>query len=46
VGILMRIEARFRVRLPRAELAAVETVGDLISLVERKQAAQQVKAAA
>jgi acyl carrier protein len=38
VGLVMRIEREFRVRLATEELAAVRRVGDLLSLMEAKLA--------
>ncbi|MGP0063603.1 MAG: acyl carrier protein [Isosphaeraceae bacterium] len=40
VGLVMRIEREFRVRLATEELAAVRRVGDLLSLMEAKLAEQ------
>jgi acyl carrier protein len=36
VGLVMRIEREFRVRLSPEELATVERVGDLLDLMEAK----------
>jgi acyl carrier protein len=36
VGLVMRIEREFRVRLATEELATVRRVGDLLSLMETK----------
>ena len=38
VGLVMRIEREFRVRLATEELATVRRVGDLLSLMEAKLA--------
>jgi acyl carrier protein len=38
VGLVMRIEREFRVRLSPEELAAVKRVGDLLDLMETKVA--------
>jgi acyl carrier protein len=38
VGLVMRIEREFRVRLAPEELAAVQRVGDLLDLMETKLA--------
>jgi acyl carrier protein len=40
VGLVMRIEREFRVRLATEELATVRRVGDLLSLMEVKLAAR------
>ena len=40
VGLVMRIERQFRVRLATEELAAVKSVGDLLDLMETKLAAR------
>jgi acyl carrier protein len=40
VGLVMRIERQFRVRLATDELAAVKSVGDLLDLMEVKLAAR------
>jgi acyl carrier protein len=39
VGLVMRIERQFRVRLASEELAGVKSVGDLLNLMEAKLAA-------
>ena len=39
VGLVMRIEREFRIRLATEELAAVKCVGDLLDLMEAKLAA-------
>jgi acyl carrier protein len=39
VGLVMRIERQFRIRLSTEELAAVKTIGDLLYLMEAKLAA-------
>ncbi len=39
VGLVMRIERQFKVRLATEELAAVKRVGDLLDLMEVKLAA-------
>jgi acyl carrier protein len=36
VGVVMRMEGRFRVRLSQKEIARLGTVGELIDLVEAK----------
>jgi acyl carrier protein len=36
VGIIMRIEGHYRIRLSHAELEKVETVGNLLDLIEMK----------
>ncbi len=36
VGIIMRIEGHYRVRLSHAELETVATVGNLLDLIEAK----------
>jgi acyl carrier protein len=36
VGLVMRIEREFRIRLATEELAAVKRVGDLLDLMEAK----------
>jgi acyl carrier protein len=41
VGLVMRIEREFRVRLSQEELTAVKRVGDLLDLMEVKVAARQ-----
>jgi acyl carrier protein len=41
VGLVMRIEREFRVRLSQEELSAVKQVGDLLDLMEAKMAARQ-----
>jgi acyl carrier protein len=38
VGVVMRIEREFRIRLATEELAAVKRVGDLLDLMEAKRA--------
>jgi hypothetical protein len=38
VGLVMRIEREFRVRLTSEELAAVKRVGELLDLMEAKLA--------
>jgi acyl carrier protein len=38
VGIIMRIEGHYRIRLSHAELEKVETVGHLLDLIETKVA--------
>jgi acyl carrier protein len=38
VGIIMRIEGHYRIRLSHAELEKVETVGNLLDLIETKVA--------
>ncbi len=40
VGLVMRIEREFRVRLSAEELGAVKKVGDLLDLMESKLAHQ------
>ena len=40
VGLVMRIERQFKVRLATEELAAVKRVGDLLDLMEAKLAAR------
>ncbi len=40
VGLVMRIEREFRVRLAQEELARVRNVGDLLDLMEAKLVAQ------
>src|SRR5262249_21395456 len=40
VGLVMRIEREFRVRLATEELATVMRVGDLLNLMEAKLAAR------
>jgi acyl carrier protein len=40
VGLVMRIEREFRVRLSQEELATVVRVGDLLDLMEAKLAAR------
>jgi acyl carrier protein len=40
VGLVMRIEREFRVRLTPEELANVKVVGDLLDLMEAKLAGQ------
>jgi acyl carrier protein len=40
VGLVMRIERQFRVRLATEELAGVQRVGDLLDLMEAKLAAR------
>jgi acyl carrier protein len=40
VGLVMRIERHFKVRLATEELAAVKRVGDLLDLMEAKLAAR------
>jgi acyl carrier protein len=42
VGLVMRIEREFRVRLTPEELANVKVVGDLLDLMEAKLAVQAV----
>jgi acyl carrier protein len=42
VGLVMRIEREFRVRLAPEELANVKVVGDLLDLMEAKLAVQAV----
>lgn len=42
VGLVMRIEREFRVRLAPDELANVKVVGDLLDLMEAKLADQSV----
>jgi acyl carrier protein len=44
VGIIMRIEAHYRIRLSHAELETVTTVGALLDLIEAKLAAPAVPA--
>jgi len=39
VGVVMRIEAEFRIRLTHAELEQMTTVGSLLDLVDSKRAA-------
>ncbi len=39
VGLVMRIEGHYRIRLTREELEGLNTVGDLLTLVEGKTAA-------
>lgn len=39
VGIIMRVEAHYRIRLSHAELETVMTVGALLDLIEAKAAA-------
>ncbi len=39
VGLVMRIEREFRIRLATEELASVKCVGDLLDLMETKLAA-------
>ncbi|MHC5538883.1 acyl carrier protein [Singulisphaera rosea] len=39
VGVVMRIEREFRVRLTQEELAQVKNVGDLLDLMQAKLAA-------
>ncbi len=39
VGVVMRIEREFRIRLATEELGTVQRVGDLLDLMERKLAA-------
>jgi acyl carrier protein len=46
VGLVMRIEGHYRIRLSREELEALVTVGDLLTLVEAKIVAPQSAAAA
>ena len=50
VGIIMRIEGHYRIRLSHAELEKIATVGNLLDLIEMKivenvTAAHQTKAA-
>jgi acyl carrier protein len=40
VGLVMRIEREFRIRLATEELATVKRVGDLLDLMESKLAAR------
>ena len=40
VGLVMRIEREFRIRLASEELAQVKRVGDLLDLLESKLAAR------
>jgi acyl carrier protein len=40
VGLVMRIEREFRIRLATEELAQVKRVGDLLDLLEAKLAAR------
>jgi acyl carrier protein len=40
VGLVMRIEREFRVRLSQEELATIRRVGDLLDLMEAKLAAR------
>ncbi len=40
VGLVMRIEREFRVRLAQEELVGVRSVGDLLDLMESKLAAR------
>jgi acyl carrier protein len=40
VGLVMRIEREYRVRLATDELAAIKRVGDLLDLIEAKLARQ------
>ena len=40
VGLVMRIERQFKVRLATEELAAVKRIGDLLDLMEAKLAAR------
>jgi acyl carrier protein len=42
VGLVMRIEREYRVRLAPEELATVRVVGDLLDLMEAKLAGQAV----
>jgi acyl carrier protein len=42
VGLVMQVERLLRVRLASEELAAVVTVGDLLTLLEAKKAAGDV----
>ncbi len=39
VGLVMRVERQFRIRLAMEELVEVKTVGDLLALVHAKTAA-------
>lgn len=39
VGLVMRVERQFRIRLAMEELLEVKTVGDLLTLVHTKTAA-------
>jgi acyl carrier protein len=41
VGVVMRIEREFRIRLATEELATVKRVGDLLDLMETKLAASE-----
>src|SRR4029077_18563077 len=44
VGLVMRIEREFRIRLATEELATVKRVGDLLDLMEAKLATRPVGA--
>jgi acyl carrier protein len=45
VGLVMRIERHFRVRLSSEELSVVKQVGDLLDLMEAKLAQQPLEQA-
>lgn len=36
VGVIMRLEGRFRVRMTQSEIAQISTVGELLDLIESK----------
>ena len=42
VGLVMQVESKLRIRLATEELAAIVTIGDLLNLLETKQAAVEV----
>jgi acyl carrier protein len=46
VGVIMRVEEFYRIRLAHEELAQVNTVRDLVDLIQAKRAAAAVPAAA
>ncbi len=39
VGLVMQVESKLRIRLASEELAGIVTIGDLLNLLETKQAA-------
>jgi acyl carrier protein len=46
VGLVMRIEGHYRIRLSREELEALESIGDLLDLVAGKSEPAAIAAAA
>lgn len=36
VGLIMRVEGQYRIRLTRPELEEIKTVGDMLTLIESK----------